>query len=115
MGLFDKLLGRKKRDKRVTARFRVLIGQSDHAYWTEDIAIGGLRMNIGKQLSLGDLTEGSRDVPIRIELDSGQVTVYGEPIWTVRTDDGQLSTGWLFSRFDGDGHERLTAFIDSAG
>ena len=114
MGLFDKLLGRKNRDKRITARFRVTIGQSDAHYWTEDIAVGGMRMHIGKQLSLGDLTHGSRDVPLEIEIDSGPVMVYGEPIWTVRNDEGQLSTGWMFSRFDGDGRERLQTFIDSA-
>ena len=115
MGILDKILGRKRRDARVNARFRVTIAQGEDAYWTEDVAVGGIRMNIGKQLSLGDLTGGSRDVPLTIDLDSGPVVVYGEPIWTVRTDDGQLSTGWMFSKYDGDGKQRIEAFIESAG
>ncbi len=114
MGFLNKVFGRKTRDRRITARFRVKIGQSDSAYWTEDVAIGGIRMYIGKKLSLGDLTGGSRDVPLSIELDSGTVVVYGEPIRTVRTEDGQLATGWMFSRFQADGKERLQTYIDSA-
>lgn len=92
------------------------IGTSDSPYWTEDIAVGGIRMNIGKQLSLGDLTGGSRDVLLAIEIESGSepVKAYGEPIWTVRTEDGQLSTGWMFSRYEEDGKERLKAFVDAA-
>lgn len=72
-------------------------------------------MHVGKQLSMGDLTGGSRDVLLSIEMDadSDPVRLYGEPIWTVRTEDGQLSTGWMFSRFEGDGKERLVALIDS--
>ena len=117
MGFLDRLFGKKRREKRVTARLRVTIGQSDSAYWTEDVAIGGIRVNIGKQLSLGDLTGGSRDVLLSIDLepDTDPVQVYGEPIWTLRTDDGQLSTGWMFSRYEGDALERLKAFIESPG
>ena len=115
LGFFDRIFGRKSRDRRVTARLRVTIGQSDSAYWTEDVAIGGIRMSIGKQLALGDLIGGSRDVLLSIDLepDTDPARVYGEPIWTVRMDDGQLSTGWMFSRYEGDGKERLQAFIDS--
>ena len=72
-------------------------------------------MRVGKQLSLGDLTGGSRDVLLSIELeaDADPIRLYGEPIWIVRADDGQLSTGWMFSRYEGDGKARLAAFIDS--
>jgi hypothetical protein len=116
LGFLSKLFGKKRRDSRIDARLRVTIGTSDSAYWTEDVAVGGIRMNIGKQLSLGDLTGGSRDVLITIEIepDSEPVKAYGEPIWTVRTEDGQLSTGWMFSRYEGDGKERLDAFIEAA-
>jgi hypothetical protein len=110
---FDKLFGRKRRDRRVTARFRVTVAQGESAYWTEDIGVGGMRMSIGKQLSIGDLTGGGRDVPLSIELDMGPVTVYGDPIWTVRMDDGQLATGWMFTRFDDDAEDRLADFIKS--
>ncbi len=116
MSFLDRLFGKKRRDKRVTVRLRVTIGQSDSTYWTEDVAMGGIRMSIGKQLSLGDLTGGTRDVMLSIELAAGaeSIQVYGEPIWTVRSDEGDLDTGWIFSRYVGDGKERLMAFIESA-
>lgn len=114
LGLIDRLMGRKRRDKRVNARLRVTVSKDDAAYWTEDIAVGGFRMNIGKRLAIGDLTGGSRDVPLEIELDAGPVVVYGEPIWTVRMDDGQLSTGWMLTRYDGDARKRLTEFVERA-
>ena len=113
MGLLDLIMGRKRREKRVSAHFRVTIGQSEEHYWTEDVAIGGIRIHLGKQLSLSDFHGGSREIPLEIELDTGPIIVYGEPIWTMRMEDGQLSSGWLFSRFDDDGRERLKAFIDS--
>ena len=98
LGFFDRIFGRKYRDRRVTARLQVTIGQSDSAYWTEDVAIGGIRMGIGQQLALGDLNGGSRDVLLSIDLepDTDPARLYGEPTWTVRLDDGQLSTGWMF-------------------
>ena len=116
MGFFSKLFGKKRQDTRIDVRLRVTIGTADSAYWTEDLALGGIRMNIGKQFSLGELTGGSREVLISIEIepDGEPVKVYGEPIWTVRTEDGQLSTGWMFSRYDGDGEQRLDDFISSA-
>ncbi len=88
LGFFDKIFGRKPRDRRVTARLRVTIGQSDSAYWTEDVAIGGIRMGIGQQLALGDLNGGSCDVLLSIDLEpnTDPARLYG----------GQLSTGWMF-------------------
>ena len=115
MGFFSKLFGKKRQDTRIDVRLRVTIGTADSAYWTEDLALGGIRMNIGKQFSLGDLTGGSRDVLIAIEIepDGEPVKVCGEPIWTVRTEDGQLSTWWMFSKYEGDGKQRLDTFISS--
>jgi hypothetical protein len=117
LGFFSNLFGKKRRDRRTDVRLRVTIGTGDLAYWTEDLAPGGIRMNIGKQFSLGELTGGSRDVLISIEIepDGEPVKVYGEPVWSVRTEDGQLSTGWMFSRYDGDGEQRLNDFISTVG
>ena len=115
LGFFSKLFGKKRGERRISARLRVTIGPNDAAYWTEDVSIAGIRMHIGKQLSLEDLTGGSRDVLLSIELeaDADPILLYAEPIWTVRADDGQLSAGWMFSRYEGDGKTRLAAFIDT--
>ena len=117
LGFFSKLFGKKRRNRRTDVRLRVTIGSADSAYWTEDLALGGIRINIGKQFSLGELTGGSCDVLLAIEIepDGEPVKVYGEPVWSVRTEDGQLSTGWMFSRYDGDGEQRLDDFISTAG
>ena len=116
MSFLSKLFGRRRRHPRVEARLRVTIGTHDEHYWTEDVSAVGFRMKIGRQFSLADLTGGSREVPLEIELpdpDPDPVKVFGEPIWAVRTDDGQLSTGWLLFRFEGDSEERLDAFVGS--
>lgn len=114
MAFWHRLFGRKPRDRRVQARLRVTIGSDASAYWTEDVALGGIRVNIGRRLSLGDLTGGSRDVVLSLELDDGDVRVHAEPIWTVRTDEGNLTTGWMFTTFEEDGESRLQAFIERA-
>jgi hypothetical protein len=118
MGLLDRLLKKRKpRARRVNVRLAVRIAGSEQTFYTLDLASGGARIGIGRQASLADVTGGSRDVRIRILLEPGQpeVEVVGEPVWTVRGEDGELSTGWMFTRYEGDGHERLKAFVDSVG
>ena len=101
MNFFSKLFGRRRGHSRVDAHLRVTISTHDEHYWTEDISVVGFRMKIGRQLSLANVTGGNREVPLLIEMPDGEpVKVFGEPIWAVRTDDGQLSTGWRLSRYD---------------
>lgn len=112
MNFLSKIFGRKRGHPRVDARLRVTIGTHEEHYWTEDISVVGTRMRIGRQLSLANLTGGSREVPLTIELpEDDMIRVFGEPIWAVRTEDGQLSTGWMLSRFEGDAEDRLDAFV----
>ena len=115
MGILDKIFRRRRHRTRVNVRLRVTIGKNEEAYWTEDLTEGGMRMLIGKQLSLSQLTGDSREVPMAIQLEGDEepVRLFGEPLWTVRTDDAQLSTGWTFARYEGDGEERLRVFMES--
>ncbi len=114
MSFLSKIFSRRRRHPRVDARLRVTISTHDEHYWTEDISTVGIRMKIGRQLSLAALTDGDREVPLIIELPEEEpVKVFGEPIWAVRTDDGQLSTGWMLARFEDDAEDRLDTFLTS--
>lgn len=114
MRFLSRLFSKGRRHGRVEARLRVTIGTQEEGYWTEDVAEGGIRVNVGKQLFLSDLTGGSRDVVLHLELPGDQpASVHGESIWTKRTEDGRLETGWMFTRYDGDAKERLHAFVES--
>ena len=71
-------------------------------------------MKIAQRFSLGDLAEGDREVPLLIEAPDGEsVKVFGKPIWSARSDDGQLSTGWVLSCHEGDSEERLQDLLSS--
>ena len=64
-------------------------------------------------MPLTDMTEGSRDVEINIQIKEAEdpISVYAELIWTSRQDDGSQASGWMFHRFLKDGQDRLAAFI----
>ena len=114
MNFLSKLFSRRREHSRVDARLRVTIGTQGEHYWTQDISLVGIRMEIGRQLTLADVTGGNREVPLSIELpEDHTIEVFGEPIWAVRMDDGQLSTGWMLSRFERDAEARLEAFVAS--
>ena len=114
MNFLSRIFSRRRVHPRVDARLRLTIGTHEEHYWTQDISLVGIRMAIGRQLSLADLTGGNREVPLSIELqDDCIIKVFGEPIRVVRMDDSRLSTGWMLSRFEGDAETRLEAFIAS--
>ena len=114
MNFLSRIFSRRRVHPRVDARLRVTTGPHEERYWTQDISLVGIRMAIGRQLSLADPTGENREVPLSIELpDDHIIKVFGEPIWVVRMDDGQLSTGWVFSRFESEAETCLEAFVAS--
>lgn len=110
----SKLSELRRQYPRIGAKLRVRVGEREGHHWTEDVSLTGMRMKIAQRFSLGDLAEGDHEVPLLIEAPDGEpVKVFGKPIWSARSDDGQLSTGWVLSCHEGDSEERLQDLLSS--
>jgi len=117
MRFWKQLFGKRRRPLRAQIRLPVRVDtevENGRVFWTEDLSVGGLRMDISEVSALGDLTRGLREVGLSIELDPGQppVETVAEPVWTTRAEGERLSCGWMFCRYQGNARERLTAFIE---
>ena len=96
------------------ARLRVTVDEKQDHHWTEDLSLTGMRMKIGKKLSLPDVTDGKSEVQMLIEVPGGDpLKVVGKPVWAVQSDDGELATGWVLSCHEGDAQDRLQDLVSS--
>jgi hypothetical protein len=117
MGILRRLIGKRRKGKRVRIKLPVTVEAASvegETFWTEDLSESGLRMQIPEASSLSDLTGSHRDVGFRITLreDEEPVRMMAEPVWTARMDDGKQASGWMFCSYQGDSRERLVAFIE---
>ena len=120
MNFLRRIFKKHRRYERLEVRLPVRMGTraaEGQEFWTEDLSEGGLRMDITGDASLGELMGGHRDVELRIPLEEGSepVRVMAEPVWTLRTEDNRLSSGWVFCRYYGDAQERISARIQGQG
>ncbi len=118
MAPFSDLFGLKRRQTfRVAVQWLVdvQVAGTDHfvGFFTQDMSVGGLCMQGQTSDVVKRVRSPNHSVPMRLRLPSlhGTVDVEAALRWE-REEDGQIFTGWTFTRISRESRKAINAYIE---
>ena len=118
MARFSDLFGRKRRQaSRVAVQWLVdvQVAGTDHfvGFFTQDMSVSGLCMQGQTSAVVERIRSPNRSVPMRARLPAlhGTVDFEAELKWE-REEDGQILTGWTFTRISRETRKAIHAYIE---
>lgn len=116
MGIFKR--GFKGSEKRSANRIPVPIlvealGREGTSFRAKDLSEDGFSIEVVEASPLASSEAGDPGLEFNIVVspDEEPINVVAKAVWTLRSEDGTLTLGWVFSAYRGDGKERLSALV----
>jgi len=118
MARFLDLFGRRRRQgSRVAVQWLVdvQVAGTDHfiGFFTQDMSVSGLCLQGQTSDVVERIRSPNRSVPMRVRLPAlhGTVDFEAELQWE-REEDGQILTGWTFTRISREARKAINAYIE---
>ena len=118
MARFSDVFGlRRRQASRVAVQWLVdvQVAGTDHfiGFFTQDMSVSGLCMQGQTSDVVERIRSSNRSVPMRVRLPAlhGTVDFEAKLQWE-REEDGQILTGWTFTRIRGEARKAIHAYIE---